>query len=79
MVYCQISLEGKWKQQTNNSKYIVVNLLANWNIDKLNNVFKILDLNFKKVNGDQSSVLTLKAVIHYINNWFPKHEANAAK
>lgn len=28
--------------------YTAVNLLANWNIDKFSNVFKIVELNFKK-------------------------------
>lgn len=30
------------------AKYTAVNLLANWNIDKFCNVFKIFELNFKK-------------------------------
>lgn len=30
------------------AKYTAVNLLANWNIDKFTNVFKIFELNFKK-------------------------------
>lgn len=30
------------------AKYTAANLLANWNIDKFNNVFKTFALNFKK-------------------------------
>lgn len=30
------------------ANYTAVNLLANWNIDKFHNVFKIFELNFKK-------------------------------
>lgn len=33
----------------------------------------------QNVNGDQSSILTLKTVTHYMNNWFLKHEVNTAK
>jgi hypothetical protein len=61
------------------AKYTAANILANWNIDKFNNVFKIFVLNFKNFNVDQRYILTLKAVTHYIHNWFPKHEANLAK
>lgn len=61
-------------------KYTAVNLLVNWNI-VANSIMclRLLTSTLRRVNGDQSSVLTLKAVVHYMNNWFSKCEANMAK
>ena len=40
---------------------------------------RLLTSTLGRVNGDQSSVLSLKAVVQYMKNWFSKHEANMVK